>query len=171
MTICILKSDQIPLLLPRPPCTERKLARAQRPAANGDEVIIDFVGKLNGEEFPGGSAKDHHLTLGSGQFIPGFEDAIVGHSAGDKFDIKVTFPKDYPEKSLAGQPAAFETLLKQVNEVQKPALDDELAQKCGSFKTMDDLKSDILQNLVNHNLQRAMLVFGYFIVCVFLYWF
>lgn len=129
---------------------------AQRPAANGDEVIIDFVGKLNGEEFPGGSAKDHHLTLGSGQFIPGFEDAIVGHSAGDKFDIKVTFPKDYPEKSLAGQPAVFETLLKQVNEAQKPALDDELAQKCGNFKTMDDLKSDIRQNLETQNRHRAI---------------
>lgn len=129
----------------------------KRAAANGDEVIIDFVGKReNGEEFAGGSAKDHHLTLGSGQFIPGFEDAIVGHSAGDKFDIKVTFPKDYPEKTLAGQPAVFETLLKQVNEIKKPAADDELAKKCGNFKTFAELKADIEKNLELQNQHRAM---------------
>lgn len=129
---------------------------AKKPAANGDEVIIDFVGKKDGEIFPGGSAKDHHLVLGSGQFIPGFEDAIVGKSAGDKFDIKVTFPKDYGEKSLAGQPAVFETLLKQVNEVKKPALDDTLAKKCGNFQTIDDLKADIKGNLETQNRHRAI---------------
>lgn len=129
----------------------------KRAAAKGDEVIIDFVGKReNGEEFAGGSAKDHHLTLGSGQFIPGFEDAIVGHSAGDKFDIKVTFPKDYPEKTLAGQPAIFDTLLKQVNEIKKPAADDELAKKCGNFKTFAELKADIERNLELQNQHRAL---------------
>lgn len=128
----------------------------QRPAADGDEVIIDFVGKKDGEVFPGGSAKDHHLVLGSGQFIPGFEAAIVGKSAGDKFDIKVTFPKDYAEKSLAGQPAVFETLLKQVNEVKKPAIDDELAKKCGAFQKLDQLKADIKSNLENQNRHRAI---------------
>lgn len=132
-------------------------AVVKRAAQNGDEVIIDFVGKReNGEEFAGGSAKDHHLTLGSGQFIPGFEDAIVGHSAGDKFDIQVTFPKDYPEKTLAGQPATFETLLKQVNEIKKPAADDELAKKCGNFKTFAELKADIEKNLELQNQHRAM---------------
>jgi len=129
----------------------------KRAAAKGDEVIIDFVGKReNGEEFAGGSAKDHHLTLGSGQFIPGFEDAVVGHSAGDKFDIKVTFPKDYPEKTLAGQPAIFETLLKQVNEIKKPAPDDELAKKCGNFQTFAELKADIEKNLELQNQHRAL---------------
>ncbi len=128
----------------------------KRAAAKGDEVIIDFVGKReNGEEFAGGSAKDHHLTLGSGQFIPGFEDTIVGHSAGDKFDIKVTFPKDYPEKTLAGKPAVFETLLKQVNEIKKPAPDDELAKKC-NFKTFAELKADIERNLELQNQHRAL---------------
>lgn len=129
---------------------------AKKPAAKGDEVIIDFVGKKDGEAFPGGSAKDHHLVLGSGQFIPGFEDAIVGKSAGDKFDIKVTFPKDYGEQSLAGQPAVFETLLKQVNEVKKPALDDELAKKCGNFQTIADLKADIKSNLEAQNRHKAI---------------
>lgn len=119
----------------------------KRAAKEGDEVIIDFVGKRDGEKFPGGSAKDYHLELGSHQFIPGFEEGIVGHSSGDKFDLEVTFPKDYPEKTLAGQKAIFETLVKQVNEIKLPAKNDELAQKCGNFQTMDDLRADIKKNL------------------------
>jgi len=131
---------------------EKKVAK--KPAANGDEVIIDFVGKKAGEAFPGGSAKDHHLTLGSGQFIPGFEEGIIGHEAGDKFDLELTFPKDYPEKSLAGQKTVFEVLLKQVNEVVKPKEDDALAKKCGDFKTMKDLRADIKKNLEAQNTHR-----------------
>ena len=127
----------------------------KRAARNGDEVIIDFVGKKDGEAFAGGTAKDHHLTLGSGEFIPGFEDGIVGHAAGDKFDLEVTFPKDYPEKSLAGQKAVFETLVKQVNEVVKPKEDDDLAKKCGNFKSMDELRADIKKNLETQNRHRA----------------
>lgn len=129
---------------------------AKKTAELGDEVIIDFVGKKDGEPFSGGSAKDHHLTLGSGQFIPGFEDGIVGHSAGDKFDLDITFPKDYPEKTLAGQPTVFEVLVKQVNEIKKPALDSELAKKCGNFETIDDLKADIKHNLEIQNQHRAI---------------
>ncbi len=132
---------------------EKKVTK--KAAANGDEVIIDFVGKKDGVEFAGGSAKDHHLVLGSGQFIPGFEDGIVGHAAGDKFDLEVTFPKDYPEKTLAGQKAIFETLVKQVNEVVKPKEDDELAKKCGNFKNMDELRADIKKNLEAQNEHRV----------------
>lgn len=128
----------------------------KRPAQMGDEVIIDFVGKHNGEAFKGGSAKDYHLTLGSKQFIPGFEEGIVGHESGDKFDLEVTFPKDYPEKSLAGEKAVFETLVKQVNEVQKPAEDDALAKKCGNFQNMDELRADIKKNLEAQNNHRAL---------------
>ncbi len=128
----------------------------KRAAALGDEVIIDFVGKKDGEAFAGGSAKDHHLTLGSGQFIPGFEEGIVGHAAGDKFDLELTFPKDYPEASLAGAKTIFETLVKQVNEIKKPELNDELAQKCGPFKTMDELRADIRKNLETQNEHKAL---------------
>lgn len=128
----------------------------KRAAQNGDEVIIDFVGKRNGEAFAGGSAKDHHLILGSKQFIPGFEEGIIGHSAGDKFDLEVTFPKNYPEKTLAGQKAVFETLVKQVNEVQKPKADDALAKKCGNFQTIAELKADIKKNLASQNRHRAI---------------
>ena len=127
----------------------------KRPASSQDEVIIDFTGKKDGQAFPGGSAKDYHLTLGSGQFIPGFEDGIIGHSAGDRFDLELTFPKDYPEPTLAGAPTTFDILVKQVNEVKVPALDDALAQKCGDFKTLDDLKADIRQNLEAQNRHRA----------------
>ena len=127
----------------------------KKAAAKGDEVIIDFVGKRDGKPFDGGSAKDYPLTLGSGNFIPGFEDGIIGHEPGDKFDLNLTFPKDYGVKDLAGQKVVFEVLVKQVNEVKKPALDDELAQRCGPFKTLDELKADIKKNLTAQNEHQA----------------
>lgn len=123
----------------------------KRAAKLSDEVIIDFVGKKDGEAFKGGSAKDFKLLLGSQTFIPGFEDGIVGHEPGDKFDLKLTFPKDYGVADLAGAKTVFEVLLKQVNEVVKPKLDDELAAKCGPFKTVDELKADIEKNLKAQN--------------------
>ena len=113
----------------------------KRPAKLTDEVVIDFVGKKDDVEFKGGSAKDYKLVLGSKTFIPGFEDGIVGHEPGDKFDLKITFPKDYGVKDLAGAKTVFEVLLKQVNEVTKPAIDDELAKKCGPFKNLKELKA------------------------------
>lgn len=119
----------------------------KRKAKLTDEVVIDFVGKKGGEAFQGGSAKDYKLVLGSKTFIPGFEEGIVGHEPGDKFDLKLTFPKDYGVKDLAGAKVVFETLLKQVNEVAKPKIDDEMAKKCGPFKTLKDLKADIKKNL------------------------
>ena len=121
------------------------------PAKEGDEVIIDFVGKKDGETFNGGSAKDYKLVLGSKSFIPGFEDGIIGHEPGDKFDLKLTFPKDYGVKDLAGVKTVFEVLVKQVNEVKKPEIDDELAKKCGPFKTLAELKEDIKKNLSAQN--------------------
>ena len=126
----------------------------QRAAAEGDEVTIDFTGTKDGEEFEGGKAKDYKLLLGSGQFIPGFEDGIIGHNVGDKFDLKLTFPKDYGVKDLAGQKVVFSVLLKQVDEVKKPEFNDEFAAKCGPFKNMDELKSDIEKNLGAQEKQR-----------------
>lgn len=124
---------------------------AKKAAENGDEVIIDFVGKKDGKAFDGGTAKDYPLTLGSKSFIPGFEEGIIGHSSGDKFDLNLTFPKDYGVKELAGKKTVFEVLLKQVNEVIKPKLDEELAKKCGPFKSIDELKTDIKKNLEAQN--------------------
>ena len=123
----------------------------KRPAKLTDEVIIDFVGKKDDKPFKGGSAKDYKLVLGSNSFIPGFEDGIVGHEPGDKFDLKLTFPKDYGVKDLAGAKTVFEVLLKQVNEVTKAKIDDEMAKKCGPFKTLAELKKDIEKNLQMQN--------------------
>ena len=131
---------------------ERKVAK--KPAALGDEVTIDFTGTKDGKEFEGGKAKDYKLALGSGQFIPGFEEGIVGHEVGDKFDLNLTFPKDYGVKDLAGQKVIFSVLLKQVDEVIKPEFNDEFAAKCGPFKTMDELRADIKQNLTAQDQQR-----------------
>jgi len=131
---------------------EKKVVK--RAAKLGDEVIIDFVGKKDGKAFDGGSAKDYHLVLGSKTFIPGFEDGIVGHESGDKFDLPLTFPKDYGVADLAGAKTVFEVLVKQVNEVVKPAIDDEMAKKCGPFKTLAELKDDIKKNLGAQNEQR-----------------
>ncbi len=128
---------------------------AKKPAELKDEVIIDFVGKKDGKAFEGGSAKDFKITLGSGQFIPGFEEGIVGHVSGDKFDLKLTFPKDYHNKELAGVKTVFEVLLKQVNQVILPKLDNELAKKCGPFKTVAELKADIKKNLALQNEHQA----------------
>ena len=131
---------------------EKKVVR--RAAKLGDEVIIDFVGKKGGKPFEGGSAKDYKLVLGSKTFIPGFEDGIVGHESGDKFDLKLTFPKDYGVKDLAGAKVVFDTLVKQVNEVKKAKIDDELAKKCGPFETLDELKADIKKNIEAQNTHK-----------------
>lgn len=128
---------------------EKKVAKKK--AELGDEVVIDFEGTRDGKKFDGGSAKDFKLTLGSGQFIPGFEDGVVGHGSGDRFDLELTFPKDYHVKDLAGQKVNFNILVKQVNEIIKPELNDDFAQKCGPFKTLDELKADIKKNLENQN--------------------
>lgn len=126
----------------------------KRAAKKTDEVVIDFVGKKDGKAFKGGSAKDYKLVLGSNTFIPGFEDGIVGHEPGDKFDLKLTFPTDYGVKDLAGAKTVFEVLLKQVNEVSLPEVDDKFAKKCGPFKTVDELKADIEKNLTAQNEHR-----------------
>lgn len=126
-------------------------APVKRKAKLGDDVIIDFEGTKDGKAFVGGAAKDFTLGLGSGQFIPGFEEGIVGHEPGDRFDLPLSFPKDYHAKELAGQKVNFNVLLKQINEVKKPAFDDDFAKKCGPFKNMAELKADIKKNLEAQN--------------------
>ncbi len=131
---------------------EKKVEKKK--AELGDEVIIDFVGKKDGEAFKGGTAKDYALVLGSKTFIPGFEDGIVGKESGDKFDLPLTFPKNYGEKSLAGKKTVFEVLVKQVNVITLPKLDADFAKKCGPFKNMDELRADIEKNLKAQNEHR-----------------
>jgi trigger factor len=119
--------------------------RAEGEAAeSGDQVTIDFVGSVDGEEFPGGKAEDFNLTLGSGQFIPGFEDQIVGAKTGEARDVKVTFPADYPEAKLAGKDALFAVTVKAVKKPEPLNVNDELATKLGldSLATLRDRVRD-----------------------------
>ena len=132
---------------------EKKVVK--RAAKDGDEVVIDFTGKKDGKAFDGGTAHDYSLGLGTHSFIPGFEEGIIGHEVGDKFDLDLTFPKDYHAKELAGKKVVFEVLLKQISEKTVPKLDDELAKKCGPFKTIDELKADIKKNLEAQNAHKA----------------
>ncbi|WP_337995678.1 trigger factor [Oleispirillum naphthae] len=111
----------------------------ERAAANGDAVTIDFVGKLDGTPFPGGEGKDFDLELGSGMFIPGFEEQLVGVKAGDAVEVKVTFPADYHAKDLAGKETTFDVTLKAVKEFHEHPVNDELAQHEG-LKDLDELR-------------------------------
>ena len=112
-------------------------------AENGDIVDIDFEGFQDGVAFEGGKAEHYQLTLGSGSFIPGFEDQIVGHSAGEEFDVNVTFPEQYQADELAGKPAVFKIKLHEVKYKELPALDDELAKDCSEYDTLEEFKESI----------------------------
>ncbi|MEI7918358.1 MAG: trigger factor [Candidatus Saccharibacteria bacterium] len=124
-------------------------AEVTRAAKLGDETVIDFVGKKDGVAFDGGTGNDYPLTLGSKQFIPGFEEGIVGHSAGETFDLDLTFPADYGSADLKGAKVTFTTTLKTVKEVVLPEVNDEFAAKTGPFKTVVELKADIERELTS----------------------
>jgi trigger factor len=107
-------------------------ARPEGEAAQKDDIAtIDFVGSVDGVEFPGGKGEDFNLTLGSGQFIPGFEDQLIGAKAGEQRDVKVTFPADYQAADLAGKEALFAVTVKEIKAPEEPKIDDELAKKMG----------------------------------------
>ena len=117
-------------------------------AAEGDTVVIDFVGSVDGVEFDGGKGDNFSLGLGSGQFIPGFEDQLVGHSAGETVDVVVTFPEDYQAADLAGKEAKFVTTIHEVKEKEVPALDDELAKDIDEeVETLAELKEKYRKEL------------------------
>jgi len=117
-------------------------------AAEGDTVVIDFVGSVDGVEFDGGKGDNFSLGLGSGQFIPGFEDQLVGHSAGETVDVVVTFPEDYQAADLAGKEAKFVTTIHEVKEKEIPALDDELAKDIDEeVETLAELKEKYRKEL------------------------
>lgn len=121
----------------------------------GDEVIIDFLGKKDGVAFDGGKGDDYPLMLGANQFIPGFEDAIVGHKAGDALEIPLKFPKEYQAKDLAGQAVVFEVTVKKVNQIVLPELTDEFAAKVGPFTAFDELKADITSEITAQQEREA----------------
>lgn len=117
-------------------------------AANGDTVVIDYEGSVDGEKFDGGSANNYSLELGSGSFIPGFEDQLVGHKSSDDVDVKVTFPEDYHAKELAGKDALFKVKVHEIKEKQLPELDDDFAKDVDEdVDTLDELKDKTRKQL------------------------
>lgn len=127
-------------------------------AQNGDVAVIDFKGFMDGVAFEGGEAKKHHLILGSGSFIPGFEDQVIGHKAGDKFDVNVKFPKDYHAENLAGKYAKFEIVLHEVRKHILPELNDELAKQVGqgSVEKLKEHIREIISGQYTEAAQRDM---------------
>lgn len=126
-----------------------------RAAENGDDVVIDFEGFKDDVAFEGGKAEDFTLSLGSGQFIPGFEDQIVGHNSGEDFDINVTFPDEYQVKELAGAPAVFKIKLKSISKKVMPELDDDMVKDSTEFDTVDEYKADVKKKLEEANEKHA----------------
>ena len=120
-----------------------RIVTAERPAKEGDTAIIDYLGTVDGVPFDGGKDEGHGLVLGSGTFIPGFEDQVVGMSAGEERDVTVTFPEEYHAKELAGKEAVFHVKLNEVKEEIMPELDDEFAKDVSEFDTLDEYRASI----------------------------
>lgn len=126
-----------------------------RAAQLNDEVIIDFEGFFGDEAFEGGKGEDHPLRLGSGQFIPGFEDQVVGHSIGDEFDVNVKFPEEYQMTDYAGKEATFKCKLKAINFEELPEINDELIKDATEFDSVDEYKADIRSKLEEAAVKQA----------------
>ncbi len=127
-------------------------------AENGDVARLDFEGFVDGVAFEGGKGENYDLELGSGSFIPGFEEQVVGHAAGEKFDVNVKFPEDYQAEELAGKEAVFKINLHEVQYKELPALDDEFAKDVSEYDTLDELKASIRKEMEEHNEKQADLL-------------
>ena len=132
-----------------------RLVSVERPVKDGDITVIDFEGSIDGVPFDGGKAENHELTIGSKQFIPGFEDQIIGMKLEEEKDIKVTFPEDYFSKDLAGKEATFKVKLHEIKEKELPKLDDDFAKDTSEFETLAELKKSIKEKLEEENKHRA----------------
>ncbi|MBO5092660.1 MAG: trigger factor [Clostridia bacterium] len=126
-----------------------------RSVENGDIAVIDFDGYVDGVAFEGGKSENYNLTIGSGSFIPGFEEQIIGHNVGDSFDVNVTFPTEYHASELAGKEAVFKIVLHAIKFNELPALDDEFAKDVSEFDTLDEYKADVKAKLENKNVKAA----------------
>ena len=133
----------------------RTVAVEDRAAANGDITTIDFEGFVDGVAFDGGKGSDYALTLGSGTFIPGFEDQLVGANTGDHVEVKVTFPEEYQAKELAGKEAVFQCDVKKIETKEVPELDDEFAKDVSEFDTLAEYKEDVKKNLTEKKEKEA----------------
>ena len=126
-----------------------------RPAQNGDEVIIDYAGFVGDFQFPGGTAERQPLTLGSGMFIPGFEEQLVGANVGDKVDVKVTFPQQYHSEELAGKEAVFHCTVHAIQGKEVPELNDEFAKQFNGITSLEDMKAQLKEQLQSYADQYA----------------
>ena len=133
----------------------RTVAVEDRAAANGDITTIDFEGFVDGVAFDGGKGTDYALTLGSGTFIPGFEDQLVGANTGDHVEVKVTFPEEYQAKELAGKEAVFQCDVKKIETKEVPELDDEFAKDVSEFDTLAEYKEDVKKKLTEKKEKEA----------------
>lgn len=125
----------------------RMLTVEDRAAEDGDTAVIDFEGFVDGVAFEGGKGENHSLWLGSGSFIPGFEDQVIGHKPGEEFDINVTFPEEYGAENLAGKAAVFKIKLREIKVKELPVLDDEFVKDVSEFNTVDEYKEDVKKHL------------------------
>ena len=133
----------------------RMVSVEDRAAKKGDTVVIDFEGFKDGVAFDGGKAEGHSLELGSGQFIPGFEDQIIGKNINDEFDVNVTFPEEYGAEELAGQPAVFKVKLHEIKLRELPVADDEFAKDVSEFDTLKELKADLKKKALDRKKKAA----------------
>jgi len=124
-------------------------------AENGDETVIDFDGYVDGKQFDGGKSENYPLTLGSHAFIEGFEEQIVGHKVGEEFDVNVTFPEEYHAKALAGKPATFKVVLKEIKRKELPELDDEFVQDISEYDTVDQYKEALKKRIAERKENTA----------------
>ncbi|MCR5119070.1 MAG: trigger factor [Lachnospiraceae bacterium] len=125
---------------------QARMVSVEREVRDGDITIIDYEGFVDGEAFEGGKGENHSLTIGSGSFIPGFEDQIIGHKLEEDFDVNVTFPEDYHADNLAGKEAVFKCRIHEIKEKQVPELDDDFADDAG-FDSVEDYKKDLKEKL------------------------
>lgn len=133
----------------------RLVAVEDRPVEKGDTVVIDFEGFVDGKAFEGGKAENHELEIGSGKFIPGFEDQIVGMKIDENRDIKVTFPEEYPAKELEGKEATFKIKLHEIKKKELPEINDEFAKDASEFDTLEDWKKSIREKQEKANESKA----------------
>ncbi len=125
----------------------RSVSVTDRPVQDKDQTVIDFEGFKDGVAFEGGKGENYPLTIGSGAFIPGFEEQLIGKNIGEEVEVNVTFPEGYQAEELAGQPAVFKVVIKEIKEKQLPALDDEFAAEVSEFDTLAEYKEDVKKNL------------------------
>lgn len=133
----------------------RLVSVEDRPVQDGDTVIIDYKGFVGEDQFEGGTADDQELVIGSGSFIPGFEEQLIGANAGDDVEVKVTFPEEYHSEELAGKDAVFQVKVNEIKFKELPELDDEFAKDVSEFDTLEEYKADLKAHLAEHRKEHA----------------